>query len=167
MKPLLFIGISLFSVFGASAGLKVGDPAPNFKLMDADGKAHSLGDYSGDVVVLYFYPKNDTPGCTKQGCSLRDGFAELKARGIVVLGVSYDDAGSHRKFREKYNLPFTLLSDSDKSVSKAYGTDGMLFARRVTFIISPDHKIMHIIEKVDTSDHAGQILGFLSQKSTQ
>ncbi len=167
MSPLLLIGISLFSAFGASAGLKVGDQAPDFKLMDADGKQHSLGDYPGDIVVLYLYPKDNTPGCTKQGCSLRDGFAELKAKGIVILGVSYDDAGSHRKFREKYSFPFTLLSDSDKAVSKAYGADGMLMARRMTFIIGPDRKIMHIIEKVDTSDHAGQILGLLSQKPAQ
>jgi thioredoxin-dependent peroxiredoxin len=163
MKALLLIVASLFFLSGASAALKPGDQAPDFKLSDADGKEHALNDYRGSIVALYFYPKNDTPGCTKQGCSLRDGFSDLKEKNVVVLGISYDDIASHKKFREKYNLPFTLLSDADKTVAKAYGVAGLVFAKRVTYIIDHDGKILHIIEKVDTSDHAQQILDLLNE----
>lgn len=157
--------LSLFSMFKASAALKPGDPAPEFKLPDADGIEHTLENYRGKILVLYFYPKDNTPGCTSQGCSIRDGFPQLLERGITILGVSYDDTASHKAFRDKYNLPFPLLSDSDKSVSRAYGADGLLFSKRMTFIIGPDGTIRHVIDKVDTSDHARQILDVLDGKT--
>ena len=106
------------------AKLNIGDPAPDFTLPDADGKPVSLQDFRGKCVVLYFYPKDDTPGCTAQACGFRDEFADVDAHGAVVLGVSPQGAKSHQKFRDKYGLPFPLLSDEDHSVAEAYGVWG-------------------------------------------
>ncbi|MBN1879334.1 peroxiredoxin [bacterium] len=163
MRIGLLILILLFSAFKVSGGLKVGDPAPGFSLADDEGVIHTAAQYRGKTIVLYFYPKDDTPGCTKEACSLRDGYADLMERGVVVLGVSYDNAASHRKFKEKHKFPFDLLSDSDKSVAKAYGADGLLFSKRITFVIGPDGKIAHVIDKVEPSNHARQILDLLDQ----
>ena len=145
--------------------LKQGDKAPAFTANDQDGKRHSLKDYKGKKVVLYFYPQDDTETCTKEACNLRDNFAALKKNGITVLGVSPDSEKSHKKFKQKYSLPFTLLVDSGNKIIDAYGVWGekMMFGRkymgllRTTFLINENGKIDHIIEKVDSKNHAAQI----------
>lgn len=161
------LAVSLLLLAGACAAqrkLQPGDPAPDFTLSDAAGQAHRLADYRGQTVVLYFYPKDDTPGCTREACNLRDNYAKLTDRGIVVLGVSYDDSASHRQFAEKYNLPFTLLADTEKKVADLYGVKGALYASRTTFVIGPDGKLVTVIDSVDTGAHAEQILAALEKK---
>ncbi len=160
MKLISILALFALSSTGASV-LQKGDPAPDFTLPDADGKTHTLSDYRGNIVVLYFYPKNNTPGCTKQGCSIRDGFADLRERGVVVFGISYDTPESHRKFADKHGFQFTLLSDTQKTVAKAYNAHGKVFPRRMTYIIDPEGMIMEIIDQVDTAGHAEQILSYL------
>lgn len=144
----------------------VGSKAPDFTTTDENGKTVKLSSFKGKKVVLYFYPKDDTPGCTAEACSLRDNYTALQKAGYVVLGVSSDDAKSHTKFKAKYNLPFTLLADTDKKVHEAYGTwvEKSMYGRkymgtaRVTFVIDEKGKIEEVIEKVDTKNHAAQIL---------
>jgi peroxiredoxin Q/BCP len=146
--------------------LQVGDAAPQFTTKDQDGKAVSLSDFKGKKVVLYFYPNDMTPGCTAEACSLRDNYKVLQKQGYVVLGISSNDEKSHRKFIEKEQLPFSLLADTDKSVHEKYGTWGekSMYGRkymgtlRVTFVIDEKGVIREIIEKVDTKNHASQIL---------
>jgi peroxiredoxin Q/BCP len=146
--------------------LKVGDKAPDFKSIDQDDKPISLADYKGKKVILYFYPKDNTPGCTDEACSLRDGYSELLNKGYDVIGVSADSAKSHLGFIKKHNLPFRLISDPEKKVIQAYGAWGekKMYGKsyegiiRTTFVISADGKIENIIEKVKTKDHATQIL---------
>lgn len=153
--------------------LEKGKKAPEFTLTDQDGNLHRLSDYRGKTVVLYFYPKDDTPGCTKEACSFRDNFKALKDKGIEVLGVSVDDEGSHTKFRDKYKLPFNLLADIDKEVVKKYGVwvekNNYGVKRwgtaRKTFLIDGEGKIIHIFDKVNTEIHAGEVLEILSGKS--
>lgn len=147
--------------------VQVGDPAPDFSSINEKGETVRLADFKGKKLVLYFYPKDDTPGCTAQACSLRDGYSQFIAKGYDILGVSPDSAKKHVKFREKYQLPFSLLADEDHSVSLAYGVwgpkkfmgrtyDGI---HRTTFIIGGDGKIEEIISKVDTENHTAQLLG--------
>ena len=151
--------------------VEVGKTAPDFSLPDQDGVKHKLSDYRGKPVVLYFYPKDDTPGCTKEACSFRDSFAEFKKAGIEVLGVSVDDEKSHEKFRRKYNLPFTLLADAEMNVVKDYGVwveknnYGKKYwgTARTTFLIDKDGKIIHVFEKVRPEDHAQEVLSKLSR----
>lgn len=146
--------------------LNVGDTAPDFTLSDQFGEIHKLSDYRGKKVVLYFYPKDDTPGCTKEACSFRDNFQEYRKRKMVVLGVSKDSTKSHVKFSEKYSLPFTLLSDDDTEVSQAYGVwclkkfmgKEYYGINRMTFIIDEDGQILRIYEKVKPENHAEEIL---------
>ena len=146
--------------------LNVGDTAPDFTLSDQFGEIHKLSDYRGKKVVLYFYPKDDTPGCTKEACSFRDNFQEYRKRKMVVLGVSKDSTKSHVKFSEKYSLPFTLLSDDDTEVSQAYGVWGLkkfmgkeyYGINRMTFIIDENGQILRIYEKVKPENHAEEIL---------
>jgi peroxiredoxin Q/BCP len=146
--------------------LQVGDQAPDFKLKNQDGKEVSLSDFRGSKVVVYFYPKDDTPGCTTQSCDLRDNHERLMAAGYTVLGVSADDEASHIKFRDKFNLPFDLLSDIDKKMIHDYGVWGtkQLYGReyegilRTTFLINEHGIISDIITKVDTKEHTAQIL---------
>ncbi len=159
------------AVSNLTAGeLKAGDPAPDFSLRDDAGVVHHLKEYRGKIVALYFYPKDDTPGCTAEACNLRDNYDALKKAGVVILGVSYDDADSHRKFKKKYDLPFPLLSDVDKKTAEAYGAKGMLtgfmVAQRKTFLIDENGKILHIFNKVKTDDHARQILEVLAKRDT-
>lgn len=150
--------------------IEIGRKAPDFSLPDQDGKTHRLSDYIGKPVVLYFYPKDDTPGCAKEACSFRDNFAEFKKAGIEVLGVSTDDGQTHTKFREKYHLPFTLLSDIDKEVVEKYGVwvekqnYGKKYwgAARTTFLIDPEGRVVHIFDKVKPEDHASEVLSKLS-----
>jgi len=146
--------------------LEVGDKAPAFKTTNQDGEPVSLGDFKGKKVVLYFYPKDDTPGCTKEACSFRDGWSKFRKRGVAVLGVSVDDAKSHRKFIDKFSLPFPLLADTDKTIVKAYGVWGekSMYGRkymgtlRVTYLIDEKGKIAAVWPKVKPDGHAEEIL---------
>ncbi|MDJ0568636.1 MAG: peroxiredoxin [Pleurocapsa sp. MO_192.B19] len=138
--------------------LSVGTTAPSFTTTDDEGNSISLSDFSGKIVVLYFYPKDDTPGCTKQAQSFRDNIAEYQNKDMVVLGVSMDDQASHQKFKEKYGLPFKLLVDSDGAITKAYDVDGGGYAKRVTYIIDGNGTITHVDDKVNTSTHATDVL---------
>ena len=146
--------------------IKEGTTAPAFKTTDQSGKNISLKDLRGQKVVLYFYPKDDTPGCTKEACSFRDAFAVFKKRGITVLGVSPDNEKSHQKFVTKYKLPFTLLADTDRSIAEAYGVWGekkfmgrtYMGVHRTTFLIDEKGKIKKVFEKVKPEDHASEVL---------
>ncbi|HWF87536.1 MAG TPA: thioredoxin-dependent thiol peroxidase [Pyrinomonadaceae bacterium] len=146
--------------------LKEGSAAPAFKTTDANGETVSLKDLRGQKVVLYFYPKDDTPGCTKEACSFRDSFSQFKKKGIAVLGVSPDSEAKHQKFVAKYNLPFTLLADTDKAIAEAYGVWGekkfmgrtYMGVHRTTFLIDEKGKIKKIFEKVKPEDHASEVL---------
>jgi peroxiredoxin Q/BCP len=142
--------------------LKIGDDAPTFTLPDSQGNQVSLNDYKGKWAVLYFYPKDDTPGCTKEACLFRDDFKTLEALGAKVIGVSIDDSFSHKKFAEKYNLPFPLLSDASGEVADRYGALNnflvIKLAKRYTFLINPQGKIAKIYLSVDTSKHSQEII---------
>jgi len=146
--------------------IKEGTNAPGFKTTDADGETVSLKELKGQKVVLYFYPKDDTPGCTKEACSFRDAWAKFKKRGITVLGVSPDSEASHKKFETKYKLPFTLLADKDHAIADAYGVWGekkfmgrtYMGVLRTTFLIDEKGKIKKVFEKVKPEDHASEVL---------
>ncbi|MGY6530428.1 MAG: peroxiredoxin [Cyanobacterium sp.] len=138
--------------------LSVGTKAPDFTTKDDQGNTVSLGDFAGKIVVMYFYPKDDTPGCTKQAQSFRDNYEEYQNKDMVVLGVSVDDEASHKAFKEKYGLPFQLLVDSDKTITKAYDVDGGGYAKRVTYIINGEGVITHVDSSVQTSTHAQDVL---------
>jgi peroxiredoxin Q/BCP len=148
------------------AYLKEGEKAPGFKAKNQNGQDVNLSDYKGKKVVLYFYPKDDTPGCTAEACNLRDNHSELVKRGFIVLGVSPDNEKSHTKFSTKYNLPFDLLTDTDTSIMKAYGAWGTkkMYGReyegvlRTTYVINEEGNIEKVITKVDTKDSTAQIL---------
>ncbi len=149
-----------------------GRKAPDFSLADSDGKIHSLKDYRGRMVVLYFYPKDDTPGCTKEACAFRDLTPQLEKR-AVVLGVSKDTPASHGKFAKKYKLPFPLLSDPDTSVMKAYGAFGgkLMYGKpvmgtiRSTFVIGPDGTVLKRWSPVkNAEDHPAEVLAFLGDR---
>lgn len=147
--------------------LKKGDKAPDFTGIDQDDKTHSLKDYKGKKVVLYFYPKDDTPGCTAEACNLRDNYSMLQKKGYVVLGVSADSVKSHKKFGKKFQLPFPLLADTDHKIIDAYSVWGkkkfwgkeFMGIVRTTFIIDEKGKIEKVIKEVDTEDHTEQVLG--------
>ena len=149
--------------------LKPGDTAPSFTTKDGEGNTVKLKDFKGQKVVLYFYPKDDTPGCTKEACSFRDDFATFKKRGINVLGVSPDSEASHKKFTAKYRLPFTLLSDPDHAIADAYGTYGQkkfmgrtyMGILRMTFLIDEKGKIADVYEKVKVNGHVADLLSKL------
>ena len=143
-------------------GPKEGDLAPDFVLPDHDGKLRRLSDYRGERVVVYFFPKADTPGWTKEACSLRDHFNRFKEQRITVFGISYDSVESQKKFRDKYNLPFILLSDSKHKAGKLYGVDKGRWAARKTFIIDQEGKITKIYDKVSVTTHGEDILDLLS-----
>ena len=146
--------------------LKEGDKAPNFESTDQDGKKVELSDFKGKTLVLYFYPKDNTPGCTAEACNLRDNYNQFTSKGYEILGVSSDSEKSHQKFINKYELPFRLLADVDKSIHESYGTwvEKSMYGRkymgtaRITFIIDGKGIIQKIIEKVKTKDHTAQIL---------
>ncbi len=141
--------------------LAVGTDAPAFTAKDTNGNTVSLSDFAGKTVVLYFYPKDDTPGCTKQACSFRDAQSKYQNQDVVVLGVSADDEVSHQAFTQKYNLNFPLLADTDKSLIKAFDVDGGGYAKRVTYVIGPDGKITHVDASVNTTTHAEDVLAAL------
>ena len=152
--------------------LKAGDPAPDFAATTTDGKKVALKDFRGKKLVMYFYPRDDTPGCTQQACSLRDHNAEIAAKGAAVLGVSTQDEASHGTFTENYKLNFPLLADTDGVVGRAYGTiggPGLLsklksaagMADRVTFVIDEKGRIAHVIDKPQVGRHAEEVLALL------
>lgn len=155
-----------------ATALRPGDAAPDFEGVTTDGTRVALRDFRGRKLVLYFYPMDDTPGCTKQACSLRDHNAEITARGAAILGVSTQDEASHRKFTDKHRLNFPLLADAGGAVGRAYGTIGGsgLFAAakafigmsdRVTFIIDEQGRIAHVIDQPEVANHAGEVLARL------
>jgi thioredoxin-dependent peroxiredoxin len=149
--------------------LKEGDLAPKFSANTNGGGKISLADFKGKNVILYFYPRDDTPGCTKEACAFRDNFSEFKKRGAIVLGVSPDSAKSHDKFVEKFKLPFTLLADEDKKIVEAYGVWGeksfmgrkYMGTNRVTFLIGGDGLIKKIWPQVKPDEHAAEVLAAL------
>jgi peroxiredoxin Q/BCP len=141
--------------------LSVGATAPDFTTKDTNGNTVSLSDYAGKTVVLYFYPKDDTPGCTKEACSFRDSYTDYQGKDVTVFGVSMDDEASHKAFTDKYSLPFPLLVDSDGALTKAYDVDGGGYAKRVTYIIDGDRKIAKVYDRVNTETHASDILADL------
>ncbi len=151
--------------------LKAGDPAPDFSAPATDGSTLQLADFRGRKLVMYFYPMDDTPGCTKQACSLRDSSAEIAARGAAILGVSAQGTESHQRFTEKFSLNFPLLADTDLTVAKAYGVAGsglggllrsvVKVSERVTFIIDENGRISHVIDEPDCPDHGEQVLAVL------
>jgi peroxiredoxin Q/BCP len=146
-----------------------GKPAPDFELRSDEGETVRLSDLRGKPVVVYFYPKDDTPGCTAQACGIRDNYEAFGERGAVVLGISPDDESSHVKFKQKYGLPFTLLADTDHTVSEQYGVWGertfagrkYMGVERSTFVIDPEGKVATVMRRVKPDTHAEQVLGAL------
>lgn len=153
--------------------LKELQKAPDFALQDQDGKKHKLSDYKGQWVLIYFYPKDDTPGCTTEACALRDNFPSFKKLKIQVFGISIDSVASHNKFATKYKLPFTLLSDEDKKVVEKYGVwqEKSMYGRkymgtlRNSYLINPEGKIAKIYEKVKPANHAEEVLADIKKLS--
>jgi peroxiredoxin Q/BCP len=154
-------------------GLKVGDKAPSFSLKNTEGKNVKLSDFKGRKLALYFYPRDMTPGCTKEACGFRDDYAELKKKGVEVVGVSGDDQGLHQKFTAAYSLPFTLLSDPTHEVMEKYGAWGeknmygkkIVGVLRSTFIIDEDGRIAHIFRKVKTDTHSRDVMAVIDRLS--
>ena len=144
--------------------LSVGTKAPEFTVKDTNGKTVSLSDFTGKTVVMYFYPKDDTPGCTKEAQSFRDNYTEYQNKDMVVLGVSMDDEASHKAFTEKYGLPFQLLADVDGAITKAYDVEGGGYPKRVTYIIDAEGNISHVDQNVKTGSHAQDILEVIGKK---
>ena len=146
--------------------LSAGEQAPAFELLDNEGNLHKLSDYQGQTIVVYFYPRDDTPGCTKEACSFRDAYADFREAGVEVIGISPDNEGSHSKFIAKYQLPFVLLSDPDHKVCEAFGAWGgkKMYGReyegvyRTTFVIGPNGVIKHVFENVKPADHSQEVL---------
>jgi peroxiredoxin Q/BCP len=154
-----------------SLNVNINDKAPEFTLPDQNGKEISLKDFRGKYVVLYFYPRADTPGCTVEACEFRDSYRKIQNSGAVILGISPDQPKAQKKFEEKYSLPFTLLGDADKKVGNAFGViqeknmygKKVMGVARTTFIIGPDGKIKHIFQKVKPEGHAEEVLAYLKQ----
>ena len=153
--------------------LQEGAIAPAISAKDQDGRALPLEEYRGRKVVLYFYPKDDTPGCTKEACAFRDNFPKFNSAGVEVLGVSIDDEGRHKKFSEKYQLPFRLVSDPDRKIVEDYGVWGLkkfmgreyMGTSRVTYLINEEGVIEHVWPKVSVAQHAEELLNYLQQKT--
>ena len=151
--------------------LKAGDKAPDFTANDQNGNSVSLSDYKGKNVILYFYPKDDTPGCTAESCDFRDNYQSLISKGFEVIGVSVDDEKSHKKFETKYQLPFTLIADTEHSIVEAYGVwveknmygKKYMVTARTTFLINGDGILTNVIEKVDTKASSAQVLELLGK----
>jgi len=153
--------------------IQANQPAPEFSLPDETGQVRNLADFRGQPVILYFYPKDDTPGCTKEACNFRDDYSVYRENGVVILGVSPDSPKKHTKFKEKYNLPFTLLADEDHQVASAYEVwgpkkfmgreyEGIL---RTTFLIGPDGDILKVFENVNPEGHSAQVLAALKESA--
>jgi peroxiredoxin Q/BCP len=149
--------------------IKNGSPAPDFSLKDDEGRTRALSEFKGAKLVLYFYPKDDTPGCTTEACNFRDDYGDYIGAGITILGVSPDSVKSHKKFKEKFNLPFALLADEDHKISEAYGVWGKkkfmdkeyMGVLRTTFIVDETGRIAHVFKDVKPSEHSKEILSLL------
>ena len=169
ITTILTLSTLMFSSLQANT-LELGQAAPEFELKDQDGETHSLEKYRGQWVVMYFYPKDDTPGCTKEACAFRDDYKTISAQNTQVLGISVDSTESHAEFAEKYNLPFPLLADIDGLVAKNYQSLLSLgfikLAKRHTFIVDPDGIIKMIYRKVEPNSHSDQILSDLIKLQT-
>ena len=163
---IVFLLLAAGSTLSADA-IKQGDPAPGFELRDQNGQLHSLEDYRNRWVALYFYPKDDTPGCTTEACEFRDDIFAFKELDCQILGVSLDDEVSHKAFADKYSLPFPLLADTDRTTSDAYGVTtkmfGMTVAKRQTFLIDPNGRVAKHYAKVDPDTHSQQVLADLRE----
>lgn len=163
--------ILLIGPIAQAEQVRAGDPAPDFELQDQTGKLHSIEDYRGKWVALYFYPKDDTPGCTTEACEFRDNIFAFKNQDCQILGVSLDDVDSHQAFAEKYSLPFPLLADTDGMAADAYGVKtkmmGMTVAKRETFLIDPDGNIARHYANVDPDTHSQQVLDDLATLKSQ
>jgi peroxiredoxin Q/BCP len=163
-------GYTIWDPLSFAMPLNIGDPAPSFKALTTSGEEISLENLQGKKVILYFYPKDDTPGCTKEACGFRDQWSRYQEQGITVLGVSKDSVASHQKFAQKYTLPFPLLSDPDAAMASAYGVWGekkfmgktYMGVNRTTFLIDENGKIAHIWSKVKTDTHAEDVLSTLT-----
>lgn len=138
--------------------IEIGSNAPDFELKNQNAESVRLSNFKGNVVVLYFYPKDNTPGCTTEACDFRDSMNDLKQFGIVVLGVSADSVNSHKKFHDKKGLNFDLLSDQEKVVIKKYGANGPLGTRRITYIIDKNQKVAYLFDKVHPQGHSKEVL---------
>ena len=158
---------TLVSPNAQAGNAQVGAEAPSFDLPDQNGKRHKLADYAGRWVALYFYPKDDTPGCTKEACDFRDNVFAFRKIGAEIIGVSTDDVSSHKAFAEKYGLPFPLLADRDGRLSRAYGvyaTKGVMkYAKRQSFLIDPEGHIVRHYQKVDPESHSKEVLADLRE----
>lgn len=132
--------------------------APDFRLIDQNNKENSLTEHRGSYILIYFYPKDDTPGCTQEACVIRDMYKDFESNGVKVFGISADSVKSHKEFAEKYDLPFTLLSDPEKKVINLYEADGILFNKRISYLIDKDGMIEKIYPKVDPTSHGAEIL---------
>jgi peroxiredoxin Q/BCP len=172
MKPIFAVVPALLLLVLGSAAVGAdqvseGKAAPGFELKDQDGKVHALEDYRNDWVVLYFYPKDDTPGCTTEACEFRDNIFAFNRLGCKILGVSLDDESSHKAFSEKHGLPFPLLADTEGTTAEAYGVKadymGMTIAKRQTFLINPEGRIAKHYEEVDPDTHSQQVLADLER----
>lgn len=143
--------------------VKVGDMAPDFETYDQNGNKISLSSKRGKPVVLYFYPKDFTPGCTTEANEFRENFQKFNEKGVEVIGISVDSKDTHKKFAERYGLPFLLASDNSKEIARKYGVLGLATAKRVTFLIGPDGKVVHVFEKVKPKGHASEVLTKLKE----
>jgi peroxiredoxin Q/BCP len=163
--PSLILFFLISTLPAAAEQLGAGDPAPDSELLDQSGDIHTLEDYRDQWVVLYFYPKDDTPDCTTEACEFRDNIFAFKERNCQILGVSLDDEESHKEFAEKYSLPFPLLADTEGDAALAYGVKskmfGMTIAKRQTYIIDPDGNIVRHYDKVDPGTHTAEVLSDL------
>ena len=160
--PIFLLAFSFMDQSQANEEINIGQMAPNFNLQDQNGKWHTLNDYKGQWVVLFFYPKDGTPGCTTEACSFRDNIFEFKGLDTQLLGVSLDDVRSHKEFSEKYSLPYPILADVTKECAEKYGVMGtfmmMSIAKRESFIIDPEGKIVKHYKKVNPDTHTQQVI---------
>ena len=167
LAPLVLSTLVLLNAAHSADRLAVGEPAPDFELRDQDGQLHAIEDYRGKWVALYFYPKDDTPGCTTEACEFRDNIFAFRRMNCQILGVSLDDEASHKAFAEKHGLPFPLLADTEGTAADAYGVKsrmfGMTLAKRQTFLIDPDGFVAKHYEKVDPDTHSGEVLADLEK----
>lgn len=165
----LLAGLIIISMPAAHAAPAPGDPAPDFRLQDQNGEWQSLEQYRGRWIALYFYPKDDTPGCTKEACAFRDNIFAFDEMNALILGVSLDDVESHAEFAEKYSLPFSILADTDKEAATAYGVimkiGTMELASRQSFLIDPDGNVAKHYAKVNAEQHSEEVLADLRQLS--
>ena len=161
---IIIMGILVFTMTACVKEkdmLTIGSKAPDFELPDQDATTHKLSHYLGQKVLIYFYPKDNTPGCTVEACSLRDNFNQLKEKNLVIFGISADSVESHKKFSQEHGLPFTLLADPEKKVVELYKANGKLFVSRISYLIDEEGKILKVYPNVNPVSHASEIMSDL------